>query len=130
MNTNGINEINEKEIKKVRGIGLTIFLVLMFIVNPVTALTYFTQTEMIIELTPSLSVGILYFLGAVAVANVVLAAGIWFWKKWAVFGFYGMGLIAFCANLYIGISVASALVGLIGPAIIYFTTKRRWDNFA
>ena len=124
------SEVIEKEEDKKRGFGLTLFLVLMFIINPITAFTYFTQTEMIIELTPSLSVGMLYFLGVVAIGNVALAAGIWVWKKWAVFGFYGVGIIAFCANLYIGIDIVSALVGLIGPAIIYFTTKSRWEHFS
>lgn len=124
------SEVIEKEEDKKRGFGLTLFLVLMFIINPITAFTYFTQTEMIIELTPSLSVGMLYFLGVAAIANVALAAGIWVWKKWAVFGFYSVGIIAFGANLYIGIDIVSALVGLIGPAIIYFTTKSRWEHFS
>ena len=123
------SEVIEKEEDKKRGFGLTLFLVLMFIINPITAFTYFTQTEMIIELTPSLSVGMLYFLGVAAIANVALAAGIWVWKKWAVFGFYSVGIIAFGATLYIGFDIVSALVGLIGPAIIYFHTKSRREHF-
>jgi hypothetical protein len=131
METNVVvEEQQEKQAEKKRGFWLTTFLVLMFVVNPITAFTYFTQTEMIIELTPSLSVGILYFLGVIAIANVALAAGVWMWKKWAVFSFYAVGVIAFCTNTYIGIEIIPSLIGLIGPAIIYFTTKKRWEHFS
>lgn len=125
-----IEEQVEDQVEKKRGVLLTIFLVLMFIVNPITAFTYFTKTEMIIELTPSLSVGILYFLGVIAMANVALAAGVWMWKKWAVFSFYAVGVIAFCTNSFIGIEIIPSLIGLIGPVIIYFTTKKRWEHFS
>jgi hypothetical protein len=134
METNAAAEEQEKkqeeQIEKKRGFLLTFFLVLMFVVNPLTAFTYFTNPEMVLQASPELSVGILYFLGIISIVNVAVAAGIWAWKKWAVYGFFGIAAIAFCMNLYVGIGVMPSLIGLIGPIIIYFTTKSRWGHFS
>jgi hypothetical protein len=120
----------EEKIEKKRGFLLTTFLVLMFIVNPLTAYTYLSNPEMVLQASPDLSVGILYFLGVISMVNVAVAAGVWIWKKWAVFSFFGIAAIAFCMNLYIGIGIMPSLIGLIGPVIIYFTTKSRWEHFS
>ena len=125
-----IQEQAERKAEKKRGFWLTTFLVLMFVVNPLTAYTYFTNPEMVLQASPGISIGILYFLGIIAVVNVAVAAGVWMWKKWAVYSFYGIAAIAFCINLFIGIGIIPSLVGLIGPAIIYFTTKSRWEHFS
>jgi len=127
---NKIEEQTERTLEKKRGFWLTLFLVLMFIVNPLTAFTYFTNPEMVLQASPSMTVGMLYFLGVVAMVNVIIAAGIWMWQKWAVFGFFAIAAIAFCINLYIGIGIIPSLTGLIGPIIIYFTTKKRWEHFS
>ena len=125
-----IEEQAERKAEKKRGFWLTLFLVLMFIVNPLTAFTYFTKPEMVLQASPEMTVGTLYLLGVFATINVAIAAGIWMWKKWAVFGFFAIAAIAFCINLYIGIGIVPSLTGLIGPVIIYLTTKSRWQYFS
>lgn len=127
--TRAIEEQEKIKVEKKRGVLLTLFLALMFIVNPITAFTYFTNPEMMLQASPSMTIGILYLLGAVATVNVAIAAGVWMWKKWAVYGFYSIAAIAFCINIYVGIGILPSLIGLIGPVIIYFTTKSRWEHF-
>lgn len=124
------NDISEIEVVKKRGFWLTAFLILMFIANPFTAFTYFSNPEMIIQAYPKMTTGILYFMGAISIVNLVLAIGVWMWKKWGVFGFYGVVVIAFCINIYVGIGIVGSLSGLIGAVIIFFTTKNRWEHFA
>lgn len=70
--------------EKQRGFWLSAFLVLMFIANPLTAITYFANPQAITEIYPSASTGILYFLGVMSLVNVVLAAMIWRWQKLGV----------------------------------------------
>ena len=123
------NNISKVELVKKRGFWLSAFLILMFIANPLTAFTYFSNPDMIIQAYPKMTAGILYFMGAMSIVNVILAVGIWMWKKWGVFGFYGVVVIAFCINLYVGLGIAGSLVGLIGAVIIFFTTKNRWEHF-
>lgn len=125
-----IEEQIERKAEKKRGAWLTIFLALMFIVNPITAFTYFTNPEMVLQASPSMTIGILYVMGIISLMNVAIAAGVWMWKKWAVYGFFAIAVIAFCINVYVGIGIIPSLIGLIGPVIIYFTTKSRWEHFS
>ena len=121
-------EVEPTESKK-RGFWLTAFLVLMLVANPFTAFTYFSNPEAIIKVYPSLSEGLLYFMGILAVLNVVFAIAIWTWKKVGIYGIYASMALAFLINLYIGIGIVGSLTGLIGVVIIYFTTKNRWQLF-
>ncbi|MFY0670171.1 MAG: hypothetical protein JXQ95_19220 [Alteromonas stellipolaris] len=122
-------EVESTENKK-RGFWLTAFLILMFVANPFTAFTYFSNPEAIIQVYPSLSEGLLYFMGLLAVLNVVFAIAIWTWRKAGVYGIYASMAIAFLINLYIGIGIVGSLTGLIGVVLIYFTTKNRWQLFS
>jgi len=102
----------------------------MFIANPLTAFTYFSNPEIIIQTYPKITAGLLYFMGVMAIVNVILAVGIWMWKKWGVFGFYGVVTMAFVINLYVGLGIANSLMGVVGAVLIFFTTKNRWEHFA
>ena len=73
MDTNEVS--GEKEIKG-RGFWLSAFLILMIIVNSATVFTYIVHSEFIIQEIPKLTTGILYFVAALAFANVVLAIGL------------------------------------------------------
>jgi hypothetical protein len=122
-------EVEPMETKK-RGFWLTAFLILMFIANPFTAFTYFSNPELIIQAYPSLSISLLYFMGLLALLNFVFALAIWTWKKAGVYGIYGSMALAFCINLYIGVGIVGSLTGLLGLVLIYFTTKKRWQLFS
>lgn len=101
METGNIAEQSPKK----RGLWLSAFLILMFVANPLTALTYFSNPEVITQAYPKMTIGIVYFMGVAAIVNVVLAAGVWNWKKWGVYGFYGVAAIAFFINLHVGLGV-------------------------
>lgn len=124
------SEATEEKVIKKRGFWLSAFLILMFIANPFTAFIYFNNPEMIIQAYPKMASGLLYLMGAMCVVNVVLAGGIWMWKKWGVFGFYTVVVIAFCINMYVGLGITGSLTGLVGAVIIFFTTKKRWEHFS
>ena len=123
------NEEISSKVKK-RGFWLSAFLILMFIANPITAFMYFSNPESITSISPNVTTSILYFLGVMCMINVILAAGIWAWKKWGVYGFYAVVAIGFVTNIYIGIGVAGSLAGLIGALIIFLTTRNRWKYFS
>lgn len=115
---------------KSRGFWLGAFLILMFIANPIAAFSYFTNPDLLIDVYPKATIGIIYFLGIMCLGNVILAALIWSWKKIGVYGFYFIVAIAFAINLYIGLGITGSFVGLIGGVIIFLTTKKRWEHFA
>ncbi len=124
-------EVQEEAIEpRRRGFWLTAFLILMFISNPLTAYLYFSDPGLVTDLYPNANDVLVYTLALLALANTAFAAGIWAWKKWGVFGFYGSVVLAFCLNLYIGLGLVGSLFGLIGAVIIYSTTRARWEHFS
>jgi len=114
---------------KTHGFWLTAFLILMFIANPFTAYLYFTNPDVITTVYPKATTGLLYFMGVMALVNVVLAAGVWMWRKWGVMGLYIMAGMAFVINIYIGLDLVSSSIGLAGPLILFLTTRSRWQHF-
>lgn len=123
-------ESTEYNDQKKRGFWLTAFLVLMFVANPLTAITYIFRADAILPAFPGMGVGLVYFLGALAVVNFILAIGIWNWKKWGVYGFYISVVIAFAINIYIGLGIAASAMGLLGAVLVFFTSKKRWPYFS
>ncbi len=123
------SELNNVEERK-RGFGLSFLLVLMFIVNPLSAAMYFFSPEVIITLYPNASVGMVYFLGVMCLLNVVFAINIWCWKKIGIYAFYGVVSIAFLINLYIGVGLVGSLTGLIGGVIIFLCTRNKMQHFS
>jgi len=123
-------EVEAVGIEKKRGFWLSAFLVLMFIANPLTSFTYFSNPDLIVSSFPKATTEIIYFMGFMAIVNLFLAIAIWRWVKWGVYGFYISISIAFVINMYLEIGMLGALAGLLGGVLIYFTTKKRWQHFA
>ena len=117
-------------IEKKRGFWLSAFLVLMFIANPLSSFTYFSNPDLMVNAFPKATPEIIYFMAFMAIVNLFLAIAIWRWLKWGVYGFYISISIAFVINMYLEIGVVGALVGTLGGVLIFFTTKKRWQHFA
>ncbi len=114
---------------KKRGLGLAIFLVLLMISNALTALSYFTTVDMIIEMLPSMSKTIVYFLGWLCVLNTLCAFGVWHWKKLAINGLYAIVVLMFAINIYLGFGISGAAPGIITAVLLYLLTKNKMQNF-
>jgi hypothetical protein len=96
---------------------LTAWLVLMIIVNALTALSYLVLTLLVRKtVAPAWA---LLVLAVACIANVVFAVALFRWKKWGFLGFLGTTIVALVINLRIGIKPAFAIVGLFGIAILY-----------
>ncbi|MGF1685136.1 hypothetical protein L4C36_00300 [Photobacterium japonica] len=119
----------EENTEKKRGFLLTTFLILMMVVNPLSAFSYFFNAEMILTIFPNMPLWIIYLLGGMCVFNVILAIGVWMWKKPAIYGFYAVVMFAFLINLYMGVELISSLSGLIGGVVLFFATKKKMAYF-
>lgn len=115
---------------RTRGSLLSIFLVIMIFANAGSSYSYFIQTDTFIENVPRASYSILYFLGALSLINIIFAFGIIFWKKWGVYGFYGVTASAFVTNLILGLGLIVSALGIIGAIILYLLTKNKWSQFS
>ncbi|MFT7491066.1 MAG: hypothetical protein ACI80S_000648 [Pseudohongiellaceae bacterium] len=124
------NKAKAAGVKKQRSCWLSAFLILMLIANALTAYIYTTNPELVMGLYPRATATVLYLLAVIACINVILAIGIWAWRKWGVIGFYISIIIVFIINLYLGVGFLASMPGLVGGAIIFFTTKKRWQHFS
>lgn len=115
--------------EKKRGAWLTFWLILMLILNFFVALSYLLFNKLMVLMYPKVSLGVWYVYGFAALANVVFVIFLFLWKKWPFYAFCGITLLAFIMNLAIGLGILSAILGLLGPIILYLSMKSRWKLF-
>lgn len=110
-----------------RGGCLTAFLVLMMIVNPLTALFYLLGGEQAHRAIPQAPGWVIPVLGVACLGNLACAIAVWSWKKWGMYGFLGISALGFGVNLFAGLG-AGALTGLIGPALLLALVYPQWNS--
>ena len=98
---------------------LTVWLVLIIILNSLTAVTYLFAGALLRKFTPATPVWAFPVLAICGVLNVAFAIALFQWKKWGFFGFIATAIVIFVVNLEIGIKPIHALFGLAGVSILY-----------
>jgi hypothetical protein len=78
--------INETQAIKKKGFWLTSVLILMFIGNAFTALSYFGNSAAIMQTYPMMSKALISFMGLLALVNIALIIALWHWRKVGVIG--------------------------------------------
>lgn len=114
----------EQEIIKSRHGCVTAWLILMIIVNSITSLTYFTNSNSI----PNVSNSLIMALGIIGILNVIFSVLLLQYKKIGFFGFIVSSIITSVLNTMIGIDVGRALLGLVGIALVYAILQIKQDN--
>lgn len=114
---------------------LTAWLILMMIGNAATALIYLlTEPKQLPNSPIELNRTTMTLLCLVSLINIIFAVGLWYWKKWAFFGFGLTAVLMFITNLNMGIDIASAALGLIGIMLLFLVLqikqneKSGWEN--
>lgn len=98
---------------------LAVWLALMLIANGFAAVSTPLLVGAIQRVTPNFPAWVVWPVALLSVLNVVFAIALFNWKKWGFSGFLGTSLVAFGLNLYAGIGIPQAVVGLLGVAILY-----------
>ena len=111
-----------------RGGCLTAFLMFALTSNPFIALFFlliapaiqrdFRQVAWVIPVS---------VLGAIV--SFFLALAVWKWKKWGVYGYAASYIIGIIISLSSGLPVYSALLGLLGLAILISLVRPAWKHF-
>lgn len=111
-----------------RGFWLTVYLIFLMLVNSLLAFTYLNPSPELLESSSKMTPTMLHLIGVLGLVTIILAIGIWRWKKLAVYGFFIVVVLAFIINnVYLGIN---SLSGLLGALLVYVTTKKRWEYFS
>jgi hypothetical protein len=97
---------------------LTAWLVLIIVANALVGVAYLATAGTLTRTgtVPGWAIPVLILL---SLANVGLAIALFMWKRWGFYGFVATSLIALVVNLAIGLSVAQAVFGLVGVAVLY-----------
>jgi uncharacterized membrane protein (DUF2068 family) len=115
---------------------LTAWLILMMIGNALVSLVYFFIDPKLfpkgtaIELNKTTTI----LLGLLSLINLIFAIGLWFWKKWAFYGFAMTAGLMFFTNLNMGVDVLSSSTSFIGIMLLFYVLQIRqngisgWEN--
>ncbi|MFH1425508.1 MAG: hypothetical protein ABIG28_02140 [archaeon] len=114
---------------KERGALLTIWLIIMLILNSLLAIIYFFFGSIVLEAFPNVPAWAIYLFGLLTLINVVFAILLFRWKKWAFFGLCVVAIISFVINIFIGVGIFSSFLGLLSPIILYLIMKPKWQFF-
>jgi hypothetical protein len=110
---------------------VTAWLVLMIILNSLTALLYLFGGDIISKnLQAGISNTMLILLAILGIMNVVFSVILFLWKKWGFWGFIITSIGAFVINLSIGLGVGQSILGLFGIAVLYGVLQIKKENIS
>ena len=112
-----------------RGPLLTIWLAILLISNLATAFILTFMSTGIASEFPDIAPWIFQIYGLLALANFLFVIFLFMWKRWAFFAYCAAAVIGFVLNLYIGIAPSQAVLGILGPLVLYLIMKSRWASF-
>ncbi len=117
-----------QEIEKKRGGCLTAWLIFMLIANSLTALYYLVSLA-IGEGLPGIPQWAKYILAVGCILNIVFAVAILRWKRWGVYGFGFVSIVAFIFNLATGLPIFNpiAALGLVGIIVLVILVRPVWE---
>lgn len=117
---------------KKRGVRLTFWLVAMLIGNIITVVFY-SSALYVLSVTDSLPVLLvtmpiwgIYVMGALILLNTGFVLFVFQWRRWAFFALCGSAGVTFIINLLLGLNIIGALLGLLGPVILYLFLRPKW----
>ena len=109
---------------KSRGFGLSLVLIIMALHGIIGTILYYTiRTQEALDKPWLISLMVLH-----SAANVAAAAGIWWWKKWALYVYAGSTILAVVVGL-IAIGAWSVFYMILPLAILGWLLRTKWDYF-
>jgi hypothetical protein len=91
----------------------------MLVANSLTMATYLLAGDKIAAKFPNAPRWLPYVLAVGCALNIIFTISVFRWKKWAFYGFCIVAGACFLINVSIGLPWYSAVLGLLGPALLY-----------
>jgi len=91
----------------------------MLAANSLTFLYYLLAGGKAAAAFPNAPSWVPYVLAVGCAFNVFLTISVFRWKKWAFFAFCAVAAVIFAVNVLIGVPIFGAVLGLVGPALLY-----------
>lgn len=114
----------KKPMKKDRGIALTIALIIMAVHGAFAAYLYHS-----LSVAPEIQRPWLLSLMVIhSLANILAAAGIFYWKKWGLYIYSASTILSLVAGL-ISVGAWSVFYMVLPVAILGWLLRTKWDYF-
>lgn len=127
--------MNNENAQKQRHGCLTAWLIMMMIGNALGSLAYLIlEPKALLEHGLTLTKEQMILMAVLGFINLSFAIGIWFWKKWAFYGFAISGFLMFLTNLNMGADVVSSALGMAGVLLLFSILQMKqgetsgWEN--
>ena len=91
----------------------------MLVANSLTMASYLLGGDRVAALFPKAPSWLPYLLAVGCALNIALTISIFRWQKWAFYGFCIIAGVTFAINISIGLPLYSAILGLLGPVVLY-----------
>jgi hypothetical protein len=115
--------------EKQRNGCITVYLILMIIMNCLIFLVYLVASEFIADNLPGdVSSGVIVLIGSLSLLNVFFAYNILKWKRWAFYGIVFVSMLMLIINLSIGVGIGQSILGLLGIAFLYGVLQAKKSN--
>jgi len=115
----------QKVVHKERGTVLTILLVVMALHGMFAAYFYYTvRTQQAVLSRPM----IISLMIVHSLANIAAAAGIWYWKKWALYVYGASTVLALVVGL-ITVGAWSVFYVVLPLVIVGWVLRAKWEYF-
>ncbi|HEX2979359.1 MAG TPA: hypothetical protein VHO48_03740 [Anaerolineaceae bacterium] len=117
--------------RRARGGCLTIFLVVMMVVNTLVGVFYLYVGLGSLTKDTQLPLGLIILFGVFCLANFGFALAIWKWKRWGLYGFACTAVLGIISNLFVKgwqSVTASDLFGLAGVAVLAILLRPIWSE--
>lgn len=98
---------------------LRVWLVFMLISNLFAVSVYLFGNTSVRDYYPNSPTWVFLILILGGVLNIIFIFALFYWKKWGFWGLLVTYLVSFFINLYLGLGIIQALIGLSGLAIFY-----------
>jgi hypothetical protein len=67
--------------------------------------------------------------GFLSLLYFVSLIGVWTWKRWGVYDFYGVLVLSLILSIAAGYLNAVTLFSLVIPLILFFLIRPHWEDF-
>ena len=112
---------------KNRGGCLTAWLILGMIGSIYSIFLYSSGRALFKSALPAWGMAILLVLSLLILASLY---GIWLWKKWGLYGYFGLIILGLIINVMLGLNLLSAIFGaVLSGGIMYILIKPSLDQF-
>jgi hypothetical protein len=115
----------QKVVHKERGTVLTILLVVMALHGMFAAYFYYVVRTQEAALSRPMVISLMV---VHSLANIAAAAGIWYWKKWALYVYGASTVLALVVGL-ISVGIWSVFYMILPLVIVGWVLRTKWEYF-